>query len=110
MTALAFVATVAGAALLCVSMRRHYRLWRDVPLSKGRSYGIRAVAYAALALGIWFAVVGHGTGIGLTLFAALFTVAMLATAFVSTAVTERNRQSLVATRPVGEDDHDEEDA
>ena len=99
---------------MVVSMRRHHRLWREQPLPKAHTYAIRAVAYAVLALGVWCVIAAHGTGIGLTLFAGLFTVAMLATAFVLTALNARIRQRLAATPALrqgeSEDDDDDDDA
>ena len=75
-----------GTALLCLSMRRHYRLVFAAPLTRHRSLGVRVVGYVLLAVGAWLSVAGHGTGVGLTVVVALFTVTMLGTAFAMTAL------------------------
>ena len=85
---LAFLAVGIGTALLCLSMRRHHRLWLSAPLSKPRAYAMRVAAYASLAAGAWLCIAAYGTGEGLTAFVALFTVTTLATAL---AVTIRRR-------------------
>ena len=85
---LAFLAVGFGTALLCLSMRRHYRLWLSAPLSRLQAYAMRVLAYASLAGGAWLCIAAYGTGEGLTVFVALFTVTTLATAL---AVTVRRR-------------------
>ena len=84
---LAFLAVGVGTALLCLSMRRHYRLWLSLPLSKLRAYAMRVAAYGSLAAGAWLSIAAYGTGEGLTVFVALFTVTTLATALAVTGLT-----------------------
>lgn len=88
MVALSFLA-VLGTALLCFSMRRHYRLVSGAPLTRQRSLAMRIGGYLLLAVGAWLSVASHGTGVGLTLFVGLFTVTMLATAFAATSLTTK---------------------
>ncbi len=89
MVALSFLAVALGTALLCLSMRRHYRLVSGALLTRPRRLAMRIAGYSLLAVGAWLSVAGHGTGVGLTLFVALFTIAMLATAFVVTGLTTK---------------------
>ena len=83
---MSFLAVTLGTALLCLSMRRHYRLVFAAPLARQRMVGLRVVGYALLAVGTWLSVAGYGAGIGLTLAVGLFTVAMLGTASAMTAL------------------------
>ena len=92
MIVLSFLAVALGTALLCLSMRRHYRLLSAAPLTRQRSFGVRIAGYALLAIGGWLSVVGYGTGVGLTVFVGLFTVTMLATAFAVTALSTESQR------------------
>ena len=89
MFALSFLAVASGTALLCLSMRRHYRLVSAKPLTRQRSLAMRIGGYLLLAVGAWLSVASDGTGVGLTLFVGLFTVTMLATAFVVTGLSTK---------------------
>lgn len=92
MVALSFLVVALGTALLCFSMRRHYRLVSAAPLTRHRSLGVRGVGYALLAVGGWLCVADYGTGVGLTLFVGLFTVTMLGTALAATALGAKGQR------------------
>ena len=90
MVALAvFLTLLAGSALLCFSMRRHYRLLLGTPLTGTRKLGLRTAGYAFLLLGAWWAAETHGATVGLTLAVGTLSFTVLATAFAVTGLTRR---------------------
>lgn len=87
MTFISFLLALLGSNLLCYSMRRHYELLSSRTLTTTRVYLMRSAGYACLLGGAAVAVSASGMGIGLTLFTALFTVAMLSTVFGCTCLS-----------------------
>lgn len=78
-----FFLTLVGAALLCVSMKRHWRqILPSVEHSSTTARLLRTVGYALLLVAAVLAANLYGTGIGLTLFFALFTVAHFGIALI----------------------------
>ncbi|MEM7501589.1 MAG: DUF3325 domain-containing protein [Pseudomonadota bacterium] len=87
-----FVLTVAGTALLCLSMRKH---WKQVLPGRARSQtaamAIRSAGYCLLLAAAVMASIRYGTGVGLTLFFALLTVAVFGIALLL-PVWQRGRE------------------
>lgn len=76
--------TLAGTALLCFAIPRHYELLFHRPLSRAQRYGLRTAGYAALLVAATYAAATMGVGYGLTAFTGVFTVTMIACAFLVT--------------------------
>jgi hypothetical protein len=82
--------TLAGTALLCVSLPRHHWLIMRQPLEKRRAYRLRIAGYLLLLIAAVIASSSKGVGYGLTAFAGVFTVAMLACTFTVTWLNTRS--------------------
>ncbi|MEM7585906.1 MAG: DUF3325 family protein [Acidobacteriota bacterium] len=73
-----FILTLAGTALLCVSMPKH---WQQI--LPGRGYArqpamaLRALAYLVLLGAMILASRSHGVGVGITIFFGMLSVATL---------------------------------
>ena len=76
-----FALTLSGTALLCLSMRKHWKqLLVQHEYSTRIAYGLRAAGYLLLLLASIAAARNYGIGEGLTLFFGLLTAAIVGVA------------------------------
>ncbi len=80
---LGFLFGFAGAVLLSLSMKKHFRqVFVDKPLPVSSSRVLRGAGYVLLATSVWACVEAKGAGLGLTWFAGLLTVAVFSVALL----------------------------
>lgn len=89
MLTLLFVPILAGCALLCFSMPRHFVMLFGSRPSTLQSYALRAGGYLALLGGAALSSQTMGWGAGLASFAGLLTIAVLCVA-LSVTCLDRN--------------------
>ena len=78
-----FILTLIGTAMLCLSMRKHWKqVLPDIERSPRAAMAVRAGGYALLLAAAIVSADLYGTGVGMTLFFALFTVAHFAVAVI----------------------------
>lgn len=88
---LVLLVILTALAALSLAMRRHARMLMGAPFSSRRSLTLRIVGWALLVVALCLAVVAWGVGLGLTIYVALFTLCMIATALFYTFIGQRKR-------------------
>ena len=87
-----FLIALAGAVLLSVSMKKHYRqLFPERTLTVAMSRVLRAAGYLLLVASAWACVSTKGVAVGLTWFAGLLTVAFFTLAISLPVIDRRVR-------------------
>lgn len=88
-----FLLTLGGASCLCLSMPQHFRrVFRGATLTRPGRYSLRVAGYGLLAVAVYACADRHGIGVGLTVFTAYLTVAILAIALILPLVPDPKKR------------------
>lgn len=95
---IAFVLTLIGTMLLCISMRKHWKqILPEREHSAGAAKAMRAAGYVLLLSAAIVSIASWGTGYGLTLFVAFLNVAVFGIA-IAIPYRYRNQDNLQSRR------------